>query len=475
MIQICIFYDHRNRTVVERLDAGLRKYWSIWWDKQIGEGDWRKRVEAELAKDETKAVIVVWSPESRDNKLVIDEVAAAEQAGKAVFSVQVNGPELPIGHKQTRPDDLTRWNGSPADPRFQRLTEKIHAKLGNQNRAPRLWQLAVNGKTLELPSFAFSVSSHDTALQPDTALKLAQSAEPEVVLGSAFDVLNVKYGKSLAAALSYSQKTSTFVFLDSGNYEAYRLQRKPWSSNSKHFHTAYRRVKCDIAFCHDKITDRRGPKSIADEVIGLVERDRKATKTNAIAPIIHAPRRRNGDYEPDVLPEACRRVAEETRPPLLAVAERELGHGIIKRAGTVRAIREALNGLSWYQPLHLLGTGNPKSIAILAAAGGDSFDGLEWCRTVIDRTSYGLHHYQHYEFYSGQKTSIQNEFIRLALDDPSMTYPLKVALHNLGFFSEIIRDIRAKVREGTISTLLAFMLSREAHDKLRTSIPGVFN
>jgi hypothetical protein len=36
--------------------------------------------------------------------------------------------------------------------------------------------------------------------------------------------------------------------------------------------------------------------------------------------------------------------------------------------------------------------GNPWSIAVLTAAGADSFDGLEWCRVTVDRRTAQLHH-----------------------------------------------------------------------------------
>jgi len=85
--------------------------------------------------------------------------------------------------------------------------------------------------------------------------------------------------------------------------------------------------------------------------------------------------------------------------PFIAVPERELGEGICKKADTVIKIREKLNTIGRYQPIHILGTGNPLSILILAAAGADLFDGLEWCRTVADRDTGFLFHHQQFEFF----------------------------------------------------------------------------
>ena len=68
----------------------------------------------------------------------------------------------------------------------------------------------------------------------------------------------------------------------------------------------------------------------------------------------------------------------------------------------MRKIREALNELYFYQPVHVLGTGNPASIALLAAAGADTFDGLEWSRYVADGETKNLHHFQHYDLFKWQ-------------------------------------------------------------------------
>ena len=90
-------------------------------------------------------------------------------------------------------------------------------------------------------------------------------------------------------------------------------------------------------------------------------------------PIVHARKRHGGGYDLDALPSIIREMANRLNPPLIAIPERELGPGLIARAKTVRQIREELDKLPFYQPLHLLGTGNPLSIAVLTAAGCGQF------------------------------------------------------------------------------------------------------
>ena len=95
-------------------------------------------------------------------------------------------------------------------------------------------------------------------------------------------------------------------------------------------------------------------------------------------------------------------VAEQLFPVLLAVPERALGDGIIARTLSVRRLRQALDKLGFYCPLHLLGTGNPLSIAVYAMAGADSFDGLEWCQTVVDHQTGKLFHFQQWDLFKDQ-------------------------------------------------------------------------
>jgi TIR domain len=473
LTQICIFYDAEDRETVEWLDRALSRHWSIWWDKRIRTGSWRKHVEAELSKNDTGGAIVVWSLSSRGNDIVIDEAKTAELFGKPLFPVLIDQSEPPIGYQQRHYTNFSTWDGSPDHPLVQTLVEKIRGELENKRAVSREWHLRVGDKQLELPSFAWSVSSHETQLRPDAALGVARHAGAEAILASAYDVLNKDFGKRVISQMKNCRVAGAFVFLDSGNYEAYRRDDNRWIRSARHFHEAFEVAPCDIAFCHDRLTKAAKPNAIADEVIALVERDRRATGSNCVVPIVHAPRNANGDYKHSIFPEVCTLVSRHLRPTVVAVPERELGHGIIARAQMLREIRVALDELGWYQPIHVLGTGNPRSIAILSAVGGDSFDGLEWCRTVIDRSTYGLHHFQHYDFYKEQQASIGNELIRRALGDSDTVYPVRVVLHNLGFFTEIIRDVRTHLRNGKIGTLLAYMIGRDGIEKLRTAVPGI--
>jgi len=135
----------------------------------------------------------------------------------------------------------------------------------------------------------------------------------------------------------------------------------------------------------------------------------------------------------ELLPTAAKKVASELYPVLLAVPERALGEGIVSRIQTVVKIRRALDELGFYCPLHLLGTGNPLSMIVYALAGADSFDGLEWCQTVVDHNSGKLFHFQQWDLFRHQTEWGENEVL---------PYIQSVLMHNLDFYRKFMDDLR---------------------------------
>ena len=151
-----------------------------------------------------------------------------------------------------------------------------------------------------------------------------------------------------------------------------------------------------------------------------------------IVPIIH------GDAQD--LPGLCHTVAVQTGVSMLAVAERRLGDGVIERARSVLAIRNALNQLDRYVAVHLLGTGNPISIALYSAMGADSFDGLEWCQTVVDHDTGLLYHLSQADFFAKQT----------AWFDAGLSFQARTLVHNLEFYASWMQRLRTAIANETV-------------------------
>jgi len=177
----------------------------------------------------------------------------------------------------------------------------------------------------------------------------------------------------------------------------------------------------------------------------IVERwqaDQAAAGSCRIIPIVHSSAKE--------LPTLCAAVAAKTSVPILAVPERRLGQGILERARTIKTIR----ALDRYVVLHLLGTGNPISIAMYSAMGADSFDGLEWCQTVVDHDTGLLYHLSQADFFAGQ-----TEWG----DDEQLSFQARTLAHNLEFFSYWMRRLHDEIHQGRLAEFCRSHFSPRAY------------
>jgi queuine/archaeosine tRNA-ribosyltransferase len=140
---------------------------------------------------------------------------------------------------------------------------------------------------------------------------------------------------------------------------------------------------------------------------------------------------------------------------MIAVAERELGDGLMERIRTVAKIRKALKEQGSNTLLHILGTGNPITMAFLSLAGADFFDGLEWCRTSIDGEKWRLYNFQQWDMFATQTGLITSPEIAgiVGSQTDGMPWFLKAAFHNIAFFLQASEEIRIHQNNGSFERL----------------------
>jgi len=287
-------------------------------------------------------------------------------------------------------------------------------------------EITIRGRSLPLPIYFPSISSVKTAMPPQEYLRLLLSMRRlnRQFLVSAFDLAGIEQPQSAQEALASAHQTDIITLMDSGNYESFwKNAQAVW--RQPNFHKILVGFPCDLAFGFDE----QQPPTNADEHLALIverwQTDQIAAGSCQIIPIVHA--------VASELPALCAAVAAKTGVTILAVPERRLGNGILERAHAVKAVREALNELGRYVVLHLLGTGNPISIVLYSAMGADSFDGLEWCQTVVDHETGLLYHLSQADFFAGQTTWG---------DDGLLSFQARTLAHNLEFFSDWMQRLR---------------------------------
>lgn len=467
MAEICVVYLSEDEAIAEQLVSLLQKHWDVWWAHDITHGDWEEAVRLEIGK--SLAVVPVLSQHAKGKRKTIlkDEMRYSAQEGKAIFPFLIGPADVPFGFGDLNHTEAHGWSGAENHPGYLQLKNKISATIGggrnSSNEIARPQELVVRDKILRLPAFVFSLSSHETQINPKDGAILLQMLEPSISLISAYDVWKFyPTDRAFRANVEKMKNSQGVLFMDSGNYEAYRKNDRYSSTRNKqgwrcgHFRKMATMISPDIAFSFDTIDPKGEPDSIIEKIVKLFREDDRALQQRdfSLCPIIHLPKEFEGSLA-DCAAQIVSGVAGALDPLMLAIPERELGDGMLERVRTVRDIRKTLNALGKYYPLHLLGTGNPLSMIALAAAGADSFDGLEWCRTVAEYQTGFLFHFQQFDFFSAAQLSrIQDPSIRHLVDNPRTPYSVRTLSYNVDFFKDWTRSMQNLIHSGQTEALL---------------------
>jgi hypothetical protein len=466
LADICIIYARKDAaTIPPALETLLTPDWTVWWDGHIIDGDYRAAIEAAIRA--CHVLIPIWSGEAQLNAHMHDELRIAKDAGVAVVPFRIHDVDAPLGYGSLQATTVLGWSGEP-DRRselsgFKDLIRKVIEKR-TPNARPRRIGLTHD---LDLPCFFYAVSSHETRLKPAAALRALDMFGVRSLLVSGFDT-GPGATAGIVRTLESRRAAGAVVFLDSGNYEKARKDNKDWSFPT--FRAALKGTPHDAAFAFDKLEPKGDTNKVAAAAINAAERTARYTSAPVI-PIVHLPRQPDGDYTVEIAGPVMRLVAQALHPAMIAIPERELGSGVFARAKTMDQIRRALKGIGWYQPVHVLGAGNPITLALLSAAGADSFDGLEWCRYAADAEHAQLHHFQLFEMFEYQLAVAESAVAAEAANLKGVSYTTRAVMHNLDFYETWLKQFRTALRDEKqlvtfISQLLPKGAMKQAHDAL---------
>lgn len=468
MADICIIYAREDAAAIPpALEGILKTDWSVWWDRHLVEGDYRAGVEAAIRTCEV--LIPVWSKAATLNSHMYDELEIARKAGVAILPVRVDDASAPMSYGSLQTTEIFGWQGDPDRPELSELRARIQTVIEGRRPDQRPVRLTMN-VAVELPTFFYSVSSHETRLAPAAALRALDMFGIETILASAYDT-GPNGPQSLTKTLERRRKRGATILLDSGNYEKARRDDDSWTFQT--FKSALQATPHDLAFAYDTPNPRGDIEAVAKAAIAAAQRTAQLTAA-PVVPIVHLPRKKDGDYLTDMAGPVMRRVAQAMKPLMIAIPERELGPGVFDRAKTMAAIRAALKGLGRYQAVHVLGAGNPISLALLSAAGADSFDGLEWCRYACDAELAQLHHFQLFELFRYQAEVAESLVTSSAAVDPAVSYTTKAVMHNLDFYQTWLKGLRTALQdEKTLVAFVAELLPKGAMLQARAALPGI--
>lgn len=304
-----------------------------------------------------------------------------------------------------------------------------------------------------LPEYFPSISSVKTSLSPLEYLRVLSATKHPQFLISAYDLDNSDQKKKTADICALAKKDGAIILMDCGNYESYWRSDKKW--RWRKYLNILKQANYHLAFSFD---NQSPPDSIQKNILDVerrVERTLNQAPKASIIPILHG--------KLDHLPKIAKQVAIRLRPIMIAVPERELGEGMIKRVQTLNQIRRALDETGENVPLHLLGTGNPLALLLFSAFGASSFDGLEWCQTTVDHHTGLLYHLQHREFFGNQ-----SPFCGMK----NIPYVQATLAHNLMFFSQWMSSIRSHIADNEIDKLLRKHFSSKFLSAMSVALEG---
>jgi TIR domain len=467
---IFLAYDHDDATAVSKVRDSLRRAGiQVWWDQSIREGDVVDAVEQAIGQ--SACVVPIWTSNSRKSTWVRDEVRVAQELGRPLCAARLERVSPPVGYGQSKLYDLYPWNGQ-STRHLREFTQALRAIVSDWASQSEPVLTLSSKKTLHFPCFVHSVSSHETFLRPEIAARALQLVNTDAALVSAYDLAR-DTTRQLSRNAARLAQSKAILFLDSGNYEASRKADTRWTESR--FQKTLPKVRADLVFSFDRVHAPANQRVLVRETVAAWARLSGSADATAI-PVLHLPRSRAGTTRTDSAPSLAADIVQRTGARLIAIPERELGDGVIARARTVWELRKALNSLPGPRRfIHLLGTGNPLSFAIFAAVGADSFDGLEWCRTVADEETMFLFHTHQFDFFQYQAARSPDPIIRASAQDNAVSYTFRIALHNLGVLTHWGRLVRTAAGDRTLDRLLAHMLPKGAFEQLASSVPEVFS
>jgi len=148
----------------------------------------------------------------------------------------------------------------------------------------------------------------------------------------------------------------------------------------------------------------------------------------------------------------------------VAITERDIGKNIADNYKTIKQIRENINKYNPNGLIHVLGCGDPISIAVMSYAGADSFDSVDWNRWLIDPNSLEYENITHIDIVDCSCK---------ACTATNMDDKVRAWKHNLLFYRKFIEDLTYAIGSGT--ELITFLREKNTDQKKITKMESIFN
>ncbi len=326
-------------------------------------------------------------------------------------------------------------------------------RLYQSSRSARVVELARNGKRLLTPTYFPAVSGAKLRFPVKQLIEfLVEKSYPRIMVSS-YDLfkMNTRDREELAQRLANYSRRGSFVFLDSGIFESFWIGDSTWGFEN--YKTIVPQVASDFYSSFDVLPE---PTQSENQFVASTEQrillSESVSKNSEYVPIVHG-------TKPHQMISTVKALlgSHPSISKMIAVSERDCGVSLSERARTVLELRKILDESGESVVLHVLGCGNPLSIALLAYCGADTFDSLDWAQFAVDRDELRTYDYAYHELSTCQCVACS----KMSQD------PIKsVLLHNLLFYQDFILRIQSMIRRDTLRDFLLQYLGPDFMKKL---------
>lgn len=134
MTDVYVAYARQDRERLRVVGELLRQEgWDSWMDPAEPKPDLSPIADLKLGW--SKAVLVLWSDSARRSEYVRSEAATGLYKNKLI-QARIDGEPPPRPFDELDAVDLSRWNGDPGDPNWQRLTAMLRNCAGDPVKPP---------------------------------------------------------------------------------------------------------------------------------------------------------------------------------------------------------------------------------------------------------------------------------------------------------------------------------------------------
>jgi len=295
----------------------------------------------------------------------------------------------------------------------------------------RVYYLSINKKEVTTPTYFPSVSSQ-ARYSVDSYVDVLCDYEFPRLLISCYDLYDLKaksLNNDLVSKINKFSTNGNVLFLDSGIYESSWRKDQNWLFET--YSEIVASVNCDFYSSFDIF---RKPdedySTFLERTVKKINDSRNLETEDKLVPIVHG-------ENAEALLRAVKSVirAFDFRLRIISVPERETGGDIMERAHTLKRIRKLLDQQGNDAILHVLGCGDPVSLALYIYSGADSFDSLDWLRFAIDPNEFVLRHLSH---------SVLFDCTCPYCSESKYSF-FRVLLHNLHFYYRFLNDVRESI------------------------------